>query len=49
MKEIFHCRRMFGIRKSPGYLYRLLDVLPKQTTYEITAFQVKVLHSTMIS
>ena len=32
--------RIFGIRKSPEYLYQLLDVLPKPTTCEIKALQV---------
>ena len=32
--------KIFGVRKDPAHLYRLFDVLPKQNTCEIKAFQV---------
>ena len=41
--------RSFGLRKSPGYLYQLFDVLPKQTTCEIKTSSSTSLYSTMFS
>ena len=40
--EIFVYRRISAIRKRPEKLYRLLDILPKQTTCEMEAIQVEV-------
>ena len=43
---VFHSEKcfpygsMFGFRKGPEYLYRLFNVLRKQTTYEIKTLQV---------
>ena len=42
MDEIFHDRRISGIRKNLEYLYRLFDVLRKQEAYKIEALQSKV-------
>ena len=43
---VFHSEKyfpygsMFGLRKGPEYLYRLFNVLRKQTTYEMKTLQV---------
>ena len=34
--------KIFDISKGPEYLYRLFDVLAKQATCEMKAFQVQV-------
>ena len=34
--------RIFGIRRGPEYLYQLFDVLPKQTTCEISTLGIQV-------
>ena len=41
--------RIFGLRKSPEYLYRLFDVLPKQTKCEMKSPWSTSLHSAIIS
>ena len=41
--------RIFGLRKNPEYLYRLFDVFPKQTTFEMETPSSTSLHSTIIS
>ena len=40
MNEICHYRIIFDIRKGPGYLYNLFDVLPKLTRCEMKVRQV---------
>ena len=35
-------RIIFGFRKGPEYLYRLFDVLRKQTTCEMKTIEVQV-------
>ena len=47
--EFCSSSKIFGLRKSPEYLYRLFDVLPKQTTCEMETPSSTGLHSAIIS
>ena len=47
--EFCSSNKIFGLRKSPEYLYRLSDVLPKRTTCEMETPSSAGLHSAIIS
>ena len=36
--ELCTYHRIFGLRKGPEHLYRLFDVLPKQTTFQVQVY-----------
>ena len=47
--EFFSSSRIFVLKWSPEYLYRLSDVLPKHTTYEKETPSITGLHLAIIS